>query len=148
MAQTPPDSPASSECSDEVREALNSTGRNVRAEDDSVLLYHAASVEGAQFVLRTGTLATHESTDGVYVSTSPAIVSLRGDWQVIVAVRVVVPDLELSADERQNDDAEIRRVDFRMRVDEGGIYEPLAVGRAAYDSFGAPQEPMPDDWDI
>lgn len=147
MAQAPQDNSAF-QGPDEVREALNSTGRNVRAEDDSVLLYHASSLEGAQLVLDTRTLATRESTDGVYVSTSPAIVSLRGDWQVVLPVRVVVPDLELSADERENEDAEIRRVDFRIRVDEDGNYEPLAVGRAAYDSFGAPHEPMPDDWDI
>jgi len=123
-------------------------GRDVRADDDSVVLFHAASLDGARFLLTEQILAARDSRDGVYVSTSPAILSLKGQWEVIVPVRVSIEDLELSADERENVDPEIRRADFRLKIDEDGHYRPLGVGRAAYDAFGVPGEPMPPDWDI
>jgi hypothetical protein len=133
---------------DPVREVLAKAGRPVRAEDDSVVLYHATSVDGARFVLEERRLATRYSTEGVYVSTGPAIVSLRGDWAVVVPVRVKVGDLEPSRDWFDHEDPELRRADFRISVQEDGSYKPIAVGRAAYDSLVAPTGPMPDGWDI
>jgi hypothetical protein len=116
---------------DPLREQLDRAGCSIAA-DGTVVLYHATNPSGAVGILRERVLRTSDGLH-VFVSTSPAIVSVLSDAEVIVPVRVLIDDLGESNDDLEHDDPTLQRVDYTLLADEVGMYRPKSVGRYAFD---------------
>jgi hypothetical protein len=114
---------------DPLRQLLRSAGAPVRA-DGTVLVYHATTTCGARQILGGGVLKARAGETLVFVSTGPGIVAVLDGAEVVVPVRVELEELREQRNWLDHGDESLRRVDLAI---ESAEYEPIAVGRAAYD---------------